>query len=85
MGRRHRLDRTLTPGTPFSSTPPLTPDTKGHGIGAALVDAAAEEVRAAGCEWLHVDFEPHLERFYLDKCRFGATRAGLMRLTVGGG
>ncbi|MBO3744019.1 GNAT family N-acetyltransferase [Actinoplanes flavus] len=58
----------------------VDPEHQGHGIGAALVEAAVQEVRAAGCEWLHVDYEPHLEHFYLDKCRFQTTHAGLMRL-----
>ncbi|MET8152007.1 GNAT family N-acetyltransferase [Actinoplanes sp. NPDC049668] len=58
----------------------VDPERQQHGIGAALVEAAAEEARAAGCEWLHVDFEPHLEHFYLNKCHFQATHAGLMRL-----
>jgi hypothetical protein len=30
-------------------------------------------------EWLHVDFEPHLDEFY-HKCGFKETRAGLIRL-----
>ena len=59
----------------------VDPDRQQHGIGTALVEAAAEEVRAAGCEWLHVDFEPHLEHFYLGKCGFRATGAGLIRLS----
>lgn len=36
--------------------------------------------RAAGCEWLHVDFEPHLRGYYLDACGFRTTDAGLFRL-----
>lgn len=36
--------------------------------------------RTAGCEWLHVDYEPHLAHFYLNKCGFRPARAGLMRL-----
>ncbi|MGW5347336.1 GNAT family N-acetyltransferase [Streptomyces sp. HUAS TT3] len=50
------------------------------GVGAALVAIAAREARAAGCEWLHVDFEEHLRPFYLDACRFEVTAAGLMAL-----
>jgi multimeric flavodoxin WrbA len=34
-------------------------------VGAALVKAAAEGCRAAGCEWMHVDFEEHLRSFTL--------------------
>ncbi|MEV4351214.1 GNAT family N-acetyltransferase [Actinoplanes sp. NPDC049596] len=51
-----------------------------RGLGAALVGAATTEARAAGCDWLHVDYEPHLERFYVDKCGFRPTSAGLVRL-----
>jgi GNAT superfamily N-acetyltransferase len=58
----------------------VDPGRQHHGIGTRLVEAATEEARAAGCEWLHVDFEPHLEHFYLGSCRFRPTRAGLARL-----
>jgi ribosomal protein S18 acetylase RimI-like enzyme len=51
-----------------------------NGIGTSLVRAATEAARSAGCSWLHVDFEPSLERFYLDACDFRATRAGVLRL-----
>ncbi|WP_436532554.1 GNAT family N-acetyltransferase [Actinoplanes sp. HUAS TT8] len=58
----------------------VDPDRQGQGVGAALVRAAADQARAAGCEWLHVDFEPHLEHFYLDACGFRPTPAGLIAL-----
>ena len=58
----------------------VDPDRRHQGIGVSLVEAAAEGARAAGCEWLHVDFEPHLERFYVDRCGFRATQAGLIQL-----
>lgn len=51
-----------------------------RGIGAKLVAEAAGEARAAGCEWLHVDFEEHLRAFYLDACGFRPTSAGLVAL-----
>ncbi len=51
-----------------------------RGIGSALVGRAAAEARAAGCEWLHVDFGPELAPFYLDACGFGPTDAGLVHL-----
>lgn len=56
------------------------PDHGRRGIGKQLVLIAAEEARKAGCEWLHVDFEPHLTAFYLDACGFRPTDAGLLRL-----
>jgi GNAT superfamily N-acetyltransferase len=51
-----------------------------QGIGRAVVDAAAEGARGAGCEWLHVDFETELRSFYFGACGFSPTDAGLMRL-----
>jgi GNAT superfamily N-acetyltransferase len=61
----------------------VDPDAQGRGIGSALVAAAVAEARAAGCEWLHVDFEDHLTGFYLDRNGFRPTRAGLINLTAG--
>jgi ribosomal protein S18 acetylase RimI-like enzyme len=53
-----------------------------RGLGGALVDQLVADVRAAGCEWLHVDYEPHLRSFYEGACGFGRTDAGLVRLSV---
>lgn len=50
------------------------------GIGRNLVTHAVTAAREAGCEWLHVDFEPHLQRFYVDACGFQPTEAGTIRL-----
>ncbi|MBM2615977.1 GNAT family N-acetyltransferase [Actinoplanes sp. LDG1-06] len=58
----------------------VDPAEQHSGIGTALVEAATTEARAAGCEWLHVDFEPHLRHFYLDRCGFRPTDAGLIPL-----
>jgi ribosomal protein S18 acetylase RimI-like enzyme len=61
-------------------------DTKTHGafqrrgIGTRVVEVAARQARAAGCEWLHVDFGPELEPFYFDACGFRPTPAGLIHL-----
>lgn len=49
-------------------------------IGTRLVDAAREGAKDAGCEFLHVDFEPHLAKFYIDACGFDPAPAGIMRL-----
>ena len=51
-----------------------------RGVGTELVGRAAQGAKAAGCEWLHVDFEPHLRSFYIDACGFRPTDAGLIRL-----
>lgn len=51
-----------------------------QGIATALVGHAAWHAKAAGCEWLHVDFEQHLAAFYLDACGFRATPAGVIHL-----
>jgi hypothetical protein len=50
------------------------------GLGASLVSAAASGSHSAGCQWLHVDFEPHLRSFYFDACGFRPTEAGLIQL-----
>lgn len=55
----------------------VDPDRQHQGIGAALVRAATDQARAAGCQWLHVDYEPHLAAFYRD---FAPTSAGLLKL-----
>jgi GNAT superfamily N-acetyltransferase len=51
-----------------------------RGIGTRLVAIAAGEAGAAGCEWLHVDFEDHLRPFYFDACGFEPTNGGLIAL-----
>jgi ribosomal protein S18 acetylase RimI-like enzyme len=51
-----------------------------QGIGKDLVLRAAEEAKAAGCEWLHVDYEPHLTDFYVKACGFTPTDAALLKL-----
>ena len=51
-----------------------------QGVGTQLVAIAVTEARAAGCEWLHVDFDDHLRAFYFDACGFTPTDAGLIAL-----
>ncbi len=51
-----------------------------RGIGKRLVAVAAQHARAAGCEWLHVDFDDELIPFYFDGCGFLPTNAGLIAL-----
>lgn len=55
-------------------------DHQRRGIASEMVGLAALHAKAAGCEWLHVDFEPALAPFYLDACRFRTTDAGLLHL-----
>jgi GNAT superfamily N-acetyltransferase len=50
-----------------------------RGIGGNVVPYAAKAARERGVVWLHVDYEPHLEGFYLS-CGFSPTTAGLLRL-----
>jgi hypothetical protein len=47
-------------------------------IGTGLIAAAAARARAAGCDWLHVDFEDRLSAFYFEVCGFRPTMAGLI-------
>jgi GNAT superfamily N-acetyltransferase len=55
-------------------------DARHHGIGTELVATAVREARAAGCEWLHVDFDGDLDAFYIEACGFTPTHAGLIEL-----
>lgn len=51
-----------------------------RGLGRALVAQLINDARDAGCEWLHVDYEPHLKQFYEASCGFGPTAAGVLLL-----
>lgn len=51
-----------------------------QGVGTQLVAVAVDHARASGCEWLHVDFDDHLQAFYFDACGFTPTNAGLIAL-----
>ena len=66
--------------TPSCSTPKTRGSRQRRGIGSEIVRLAAQHARAAGCEWLHVDFEIHLAPFYFDACGFRSTQAGLIHL-----
>ncbi|GLY64222.1 GNAT family N-acetyltransferase [Amycolatopsis taiwanensis] len=52
-----------------------------RGIGTGLIATAVHHARAAGCDWLHVDFEDHLSGFYFQSCGFSPTNAGLIALS----
>jgi len=58
----------------------VDPGWQRQGVATSLVRSAADDATAAGCAWLHVDFEPHLTGFYLDRCGFRSTAAGLLPL-----
>ncbi len=55
------------------------PDFRRRGVGTQLVRQATAAARESGAEWLHVDYEPHLEGFYRG-CEFRPTAAGLIHL-----
>lgn len=57
----------------------VDPDYRRQGLATRLVARATELARERGADWLHVDFEPHLEGFYR-QCGFRPTAAGLIRL-----
>jgi ribosomal protein S18 acetylase RimI-like enzyme len=50
------------------------------GIARQMLLICTAESRDAGCEWLHVDFEPHLRPLYFESAGFAATHAGLIKL-----
>jgi GNAT superfamily N-acetyltransferase len=58
----------------------VDPDFQHKGIGQALVRAGADEALRAGCQWLHVDFEPHLAAFYRQALPFRSTDALVLYL-----
>lgn len=51
-----------------------------RGVATAVVRHAVQQAKAAGCEWLHVDFRAELAAFYFDACGFRPTDAGLIHL-----
>ena len=59
----------------------VTARVRGQGVGTRLVAIAARHAKAAGCRWLHVDFEQAVAPFYLTACGFAPTSAGLIDLT----
>jgi len=58
----------------------VAPDHRRRGIATRLVERAVAGARDAGCEWLHVDFDDALRSFYVDRCGFRPTPAGLIAL-----
>lgn len=66
----------------FLLDPKVAPTHQRHGLGTGLVALATDAARAAGCQWLHVDYEPHLAGFYEHACGFTSTHAGLILLAA---
>ncbi|MBB6487804.1 GNAT family N-acetyltransferase [Rhizobium lusitanum] len=58
----------------------VAPAFQRQGIGKALIEEAVAHTKRTDCEWLHVDFDPHLGPFYFDACGFKPTSAGLIPL-----
>lgn len=66
-------------GHAFLLDPTVDPSYRRRGLGTSLVKRAIEVARERGGQWLHVDYEPHLDGFY-KACGFTPTLAGLIRL-----
>ncbi|MDR3444084.1 MULTISPECIES: GNAT family N-acetyltransferase [unclassified Dyella] len=58
----------------------VAPAFQRQGIAKGLIEEAVARSKQADCDWLHVDFEPHLQSFYRDACGFRPTNAGLISL-----
>src|SRR5689334_10129567 len=63
----------------FLLDPTVDPAYQRRGIGLRLLRTAIELARERGCEWIHVDFEPHLAPFYA-AAGFRASAAGVLQL-----
>lgn len=55
------------------------PEHQKQGVGTELVKRAIKEARAQGCDWVHVDYEAHLDSFY-KACGFRSSFAGVLKL-----
>lgn len=64
----------------FVLDPTVAPAVQRRGVGRAMIDAVKQEASKRDIEWLHVDYEPRLARFYA-ACGFASTKAGVLRLT----
>ncbi len=54
---------------------------RSRGIGTQMIEIVRTECQRAGCEWLHVDFDEALGKFYFQSCGFTPTPAGLICLS----
>jgi len=55
----------------------VDPDFQRLGIGRDLVRTVTDDAFRAGCDWVHVDYEPEYVTFYERACGFRPTSAGL--------
>ncbi|GGR11659.1 GNAT family N-acetyltransferase [Deinococcus ruber] len=55
------------------------PEFARQGIGSSMVKRALVEAGVRGARWMHVNYQTHLQEFYLS-CGFMKTRAGRQRL-----
>jgi len=51
-----------------------------QGLGVRMINEVRDQAKAAGLEWLHVDFDDEHEGFYIDACGFTPAKAGLLEL-----
>lgn len=58
----------------------VAPSSRNRGLATAMVQEAIGRAKQTGCEWPHVDFDPHLRPFYFGACGFKPTDAGLIPL-----
>ncbi len=54
---------------------------RNRGIGTQMIEIVRTECQAAGCEWLHADFDEELGKFYFRSCGFTPAIAGLIQLS----
>jgi len=66
-------------GHAFLLDPTVHKDFQRRGLGTTLVKKAIEICRERGADYLHVDYDDHLDGFYRG-CGFQPTKAGLVRL-----
>jgi GNAT superfamily N-acetyltransferase len=66
-------------GHAFLLDPTVHRDVQRRGLGTLLVRRAVEISGERGGQFVHVDYEPHLDGFY-KACGFTPTLAGLIRL-----
>jgi ribosomal protein S18 acetylase RimI-like enzyme len=61
----------------------VLPNCQRQGVGAGLMESAAEHAREAGADWLHADFDRDIAGFFLERCGFTPTEGGRLYLRHG--